>query len=203
MSKPTFAADSIHLGATLIAQAAGDVGKARRAATHAARWLESVDPDHKPTPAADDGTADEALALADAFRAECDALKAQRAELDALLKQHDSTLEAIEAALPDALVRRAGGSLAEAVRILVDVADKLRKQVAAPVPAPAPLKVADAPKVAPVAPVAPAPVQAPEDGMVAEDDPRIPNHIKNNRALWLFQRKRLWKADRDAANAID
>jgi hypothetical protein len=78
-------AAAVALGATLIAQAAGDVPKARRAAHQAARWIASVDPTYKPE-AHDEGL-DE---LVEGLAKERELLLADVERLQHRQREHDS-----------------------------------------------------------------------------------------------------------------
>jgi hypothetical protein len=75
-------AAAVALGATLIAQAAGDVPKARRAAHQAARWIASVDPTFKPEAHDDE--------LVDGLAKERERLLADVERLQHRQREHDS-----------------------------------------------------------------------------------------------------------------
>ena len=135
----TYQPESITLGATLLAQAKGDVGQARRAAGGAHDWLASIDPDHKAKTEAPASGDDNAAVLAEA----ADEIERLNAKLDAYhadASESSAIIAAVREAIPPALLDRTGGDVPKAVQLLRAIADKAVEQrtpTAAPTPAPA------------------------------------------------------------------
>lgn len=145
--------EAIALGATLIAQASGDVSKARRSAEAATRWLRGIDPEFVAAP-------DEATALREAIDTLSRDLAIAQCDLEAARRAGGREAAAVART----------GSILRAVADLLgvtpgDLADDPAKALASRLATqPEVAKVVEAPKVVTLRAVAPvAPV---------EDDPK-------------------------------
>lgn len=196
-----FQPESVALGAALIGQAQGDIGKARRAAAAAAAWLRTIDPDAPAVTAAAQGAQEEDDPIDGPVPAPCGAdlaaaiARAERAEAEAAAQQLTATINELRDAIPAAILTRADNDLPMAISLLVALADRAaRAGGTAPAPAPTAAKIPDPPSKPAAVPVTataskPAPVPVPATD---EFDPEIhvPAEARGSKATVEFYRSR-------------
>lgn len=190
MSK--FSTESIALGATLIAQAKGEITAARHAAQGAVGWLRAIDPTYK-QPASNDAIAPDVDPIDGDIRRPANpavssdaiaAAESRAAHALGMVANLTTTIEEIRAAIPPAILTRADGDTATAISLLVALADRAARQAPAVVQAPAPASAPTPVKAIPNPPAAP--VKAP----AADFNPAIhvPAEARSNATAVAFYR---------------
>lgn len=208
MSK--FSTESIALGATLIAQAKGEITAARHAAQGAVGWLRAIDPTYK-QPASNDAIAPDVDPIDGDIRRPANpavssdaiaAAESRAADALGMVANLTTTIEEIRAAIPPAVLTRADGDIVMAVTLLTALADRASRQGSAPAPAQAPTPAvvkpippppgkAQAPAQAQAqvpAPTVVKPIPPVSDGAVFDPTIHVPAEARGNATAVAFYR---------------